>query len=117
MGPLIPKSEVAEQKRFPREGDNSPRPREDFLGQQEQQLGGRESPVSESLEVHREPKGRGCACTCARVVGRGREVGRAQPWPSHSARTEGTGSAGKQGDQQGGGGCPESRGQPTPQHP
>lgn len=42
MGTRIPEFEVAEHKRFPGEGEHSPRPREDFLGQQEQKLGGRE---------------------------------------------------------------------------
>lgn len=68
MGTLIPEFEVAEQKRFPREGDNSLRPCEDFLGQEEQQLGGRE-PVSKSLGVHSvEPPRKVCArartCAC-----------------------------------------------------
>lgn len=47
----------------------------------------------------------------------GREEGRAQPWLSHSARTEGKGSAGRQGDQRGDYGCPERRRQPSLQHP
>lgn len=42
MRTRIPEFEVAEHKRVPGEGENSPRPREDFLGQQEQKLGGRE---------------------------------------------------------------------------